>query len=146
MPKSEKPRQARVRIHEPLASAPATATQDLIAKALKEEVLVDGKNRRLMVRKPSALAQFRLIEAMGDTAQNQTYMQMIQPLIYLAKIDEDLIPTPSSKEEVEALITRLDDEGLASLMGWYVANVVGPTNAAVDAAVRAAKEKAALKN
>lgn len=139
-------RQPRVTLREP-GAAPATPSQELIANALQEEVLTDAKGRKLLMRKPSPLAQFRILEAVGpETAANQTYMQMIQPLLYLGAIDDAVVVLPQTKLELEALITRLDDDGLNSVMSWYVANVAMPSHNAIEAAVKAATDKAALKN
>jgi hypothetical protein len=123
-----------------------TPTQELIANAAKDELL-KGDGITILVRKPGPLAQFRLIAAVGaELAANQTYMQMINPLIYISQINgEDVMP-PMSNLEVEALITRLDDEGLGLVMSWYLVNIIGATQNAMDAATKAAEAKAKLKN
>jgi hypothetical protein len=127
----------------PAALEPGSPSAEMVRKALQEQVITDERGRQLTVRRPGVLAQFRLVEAVGpEAASNQTYMQMINPLLYLGKIDgEDVLP-PMSKREVEVLIQRLDEEGLAALGVWYMANVIGPT---LDA-VKAAEQQAALKN
>lgn len=125
----------------------ATPTEELIRQATKEEVVTDERGRQITLRKPGVLAQYRIVEAAGaEAAANQTYMQMVTPLIYVAKIDDDAVFLPKSKGEIEALLQRLDEEGLAAVFSWYMANVIGPTNDAIKAAERAAEEKAALKN
>lgn len=126
--------------------AAETPSEQLVRKAMQDETITDSAGRQLKMRKPGVLAQYRLIEALGDLASNQTYMQMVNPLLYLAAIDGDAVFMPGNKREVEALIQRLDDHGLAEVMGWYVANVIGPTNDAIEAAQKAADQKAALKN
>ena len=145
-------RPAQVRLREskaPAASAAgpgSTPSEQLLHKALEEETITDETGRTFHMRKPGPLAQFRMIEALGDLASNQTYMQMTNPLLYLAAINGVPEPQPQTKDEVEALIQRLGHEGLASVMSWYLVNVMGPTQDAIDAAGRAAKDKAALKN
>jgi hypothetical protein len=127
----------------PAAAPPASPSAELVRKAAMDEVLTDERGRKLHVRKPGVLAQFRLTEAVGpEAAANQTYMQMINPLIYLAAIDGEEVHLPASKREVEVLIVRLEDEGLACLMAWYVVNVLGPT---MDA-MRAAEQQSQIKN
>lgn len=126
--------------------ATETPSAELIRKAMQDEVVTDERGRQLKMRKPGVLAQYRLIEALGDLASNQTYMQMVNPLLYLGAIDGDLVMLPSNKREVEALIQRLDDDGLGAVMGWYFANVIGPTQDAIESATKAAEQKAALKN
>lgn len=128
----------------PAAAAPAlTPSAELVKNALQEETVEDEKGRKILIRKPGPLAQYRLILAVGpEAAANQTYMQMVNPLIYVASIDGDVVHAPATLREVEALIVRLDDAGLGVVMGWYMANVMAPTMEHVAAAERAA----ALKN
>lgn len=123
-----------------------TPSQELIRQALKESIETDETGRRLTLRQPGPLAQYRLIEALGDLAMNQAYMAMVTPLTYLSAIDGVPEPAPKSKLELEALITRLDQAGMDTIMKWYMLNVLGPAQDAMDAAKRAAEEKAAVKN
>lgn len=135
-----------VTVHDDPPAAPAASdspAQDLIRRAMQPEDIKDERGRVLSVRKPGPLAQYRILEAVGpETAANTTYMQMVNPLLYLGAIDGDPVHLPTSKREVEALILRLDDDGLGALMAWYMANVIAPT---MDA-VKAAEEAAAIKN
>lgn len=142
---------AKVTIHKDAAAEDAagageaaeTPSAQLIKHTLKEEVVEDAKGRKILMRKPSVLAQFRIVEAVGpQVAANQTYMQMINPLIYVGAIDGAPVALPTSLLETEALIARLDDDGLNAAMSWYVANVISPT---LDA-IQAEEAKARLKN
>lgn len=76
----------------------------------------DLLGRTLSLKKPGVLAQFRLVEALGDSARNEVYMGMVLPLLFLEAIDGVAVPAPSSKGEVEALIQRLDEPGIQTLM------------------------------
>jgi hypothetical protein len=144
MAEPEEPKGPKITLHE---EAPAESpSAQLVKQALKEEVVVDERGRKLTMRKPGVLAQYRLAEALGELASNQTYMQMCNPLMYLAAIDGDPVVLPSSKLQVEALIQQLDDDGLAAAMSWYVANVIAPTMQAIEAAEKAARDKEAIKN
>jgi hypothetical protein len=85
------------------------------------------------VRKPGVLAQFRLVQAVGaESAANQTYMQMINPLIYLGEIDGEPVFLPMNKARGRGADPRLGDEGLNAVNGWYMVNVVGPTMDAIQ--------------
>lgn len=112
-------------------------TEQIIAKANAEEVVTDPKGRSIKLKKPGVLAQFRLVEALGDTAQNAVYMGMVMPLIFVAEIDGDPVFPPNTKREVEALIQRLDTEGV-NFVAQTVQDKFGQTDAE--------KDKAALKN
>lgn len=69
---------------------------------------IDKKNRKIVLKKPNVLAEYRIVEIVGDTAKNETYMLMIMPLLFVNSIDDEIVNV-SSKLELEALITRLDD-------------------------------------
>lgn len=115
-------------------SAPSA---QLIAKAIAETVITDARGRSIKLKKPGVLAQYRLIEILGETAKNQVYMGMVLPLIFVAEIDGDPVFQPSRKSEVEALIQRLDEDGIAAVMAG-VNEHFGASDPEAD--------KAALKN
>ncbi|MFZ6727337.1 hypothetical protein ACO0K2_17735 [Undibacterium sp. MH2W] len=96
---------------------PSNAPSEQIIKAAKVEVnVVDGLGRNITLKKAGTLAQYRLVEALGASASNSTYMAMVFPLIYVHAIDGSIVAPPSSKGEIEALIQRLDDEGVKAVM------------------------------
>lgn len=115
----------------------ATPSEQLIAKAAAEVTITDSRGRRILLKKPGVLAQFRLVEAIGDLAQNRTYMAMVLPLIYVASIDDAIVPPMSQKSHVEALIGRLDEDGIAAVAEGIAANFGVQTPE---------EDKAALKN
>jgi hypothetical protein len=88
-----------------------------IVKAASADVLVtDKRGRSFKLKKPGVLAQFRLVEALGDVAKNEVYMGMVLPLIFIVAIDDDPVVQPTSKLQVEALIQRLDEDGIEAVM------------------------------
>jgi len=76
----------------------------------------DSRGRMITLKKPSVLSQYRIVEVVGDSAANEPYMAMILPLIFVTALDDDLIPLPHSKLQLEALIQRLDEDGIAAVM------------------------------
>jgi hypothetical protein len=76
----------------------------------------DAKGRVFTVRKPDFLAQFRLVEVLGQSAQNDMYMRMVGPLTFIGAIDGDQIPLPTSKAQLEALIKRVGEEGYVAVV------------------------------
>lgn len=114
-----------------------TPTQELIAKAQAEVVVKDSAGRAITLKKPGVLAQYRLVEVLGDSAANRTYVNMVMPVIYVAAIDGEAVYVPSKKSEVEALIQQLDEHGLDAVMQG-IAQHFGASDAD--------KDKAALKN
>lgn len=93
-----------------------TPSEQLIKQASAEVTVTDAKGRVITLKKPGVLAQYRLIEILADSAKNEVYMGMVLPLIYVSAMDGDAVMQPSCKREVEALIQRLDEEGIAAVM------------------------------
>lgn len=114
-----------------------TPTEQVIAKASAEVTVHDARGRAITLKKPGVLAQYRLIEMMGDSAKNEVYMSVVTPLIFVSAIDGDAVAMPANKREVEALIQRLDEEGVAAVVNG-VQEHFGQTDPE--------KDKAALKN
>jgi hypothetical protein len=118
-------------------NAAKTPSDDLIARAMAEVTITDARGRTIKLKKPGVLAQFRLVEALGETAKNQVYTAMVLPLIYVSEIDGDAVFQPTSKREIEALIQRLEDDGIEAISAAVMENF-GKSNSDAD--------KAALKN
>lgn len=110
-----------------------TPTDEVIAKAKAEVIITDDKGRSIKLKKPGVLAQYRLIEVLGDSAKNEVYMGMVMPLIFVAEIDGEAVFSPAKKSEVEALIQRLDEEGIAAVMAGVQENF-GKSDPAADQA------------
>jgi hypothetical protein len=90
-------------------------TQAPAPEAPKDITVTDARGRVIGLRKPPFLAQFRLIEAMGPSATNEAYMNSVSPVLYVASIDGDPVPTPTTKLQVEAILQRLDEDGYAAV-------------------------------
>ena len=91
-------------------------SEEAVAKAIAETVIVDSAGRAIKLKKPGVLAQYRLIEALGDAAKNAVYTSMVLPLIYVVGIDENAVYQPTTKREIEALIQQLDEHGVEAVM------------------------------
>src|SRR5579875_2947023 len=102
------------------------------APAVKRVEVTDGRGRAIMLRKPPVLAQFRLVEALGKAASNETYLAMVMPLLFVGAIDGEAVPTPSTKGEVEALIQRLDEDGYTALAEGVQANFADGAGASAE--------------
>jgi hypothetical protein len=95
----------------------APPSEQAVAKAAETVTIQDAKGRSIVLRKPGVLAQYRLIEAIGaQAAENTVYVSMVLPLIYIASIDDDLLTMPVNKLQIDGLITRLDEDGIAAVM------------------------------
>jgi hypothetical protein len=102
--------------------APGSAAE-IIAGAVETHDVTDGRGRVFTLRKPQVLAQFRLVKMLdAETAQNASYVQMLFPVLFVAAIDGTPQGFPQSEREIEALIARLDDDGLVAVMGGVQAH------------------------
>jgi hypothetical protein len=96
--------------------SPPTPSQQAIAATHATHLVVDSAGRRITLRKPGVLAQFKLVEALGEVAENRIYMRMVLPLLYVTDIDNEPVVMLMKKSEVEILIKRLDDHGIQAVM------------------------------
>jgi hypothetical protein len=103
-----------VRIH-PSEEA-KTPSAKLIATAHKSADVTTSDGRVVTLKMPNINAEFDLIEALGDSAGNATFMNMNMPLIFVAAIDGEPIAPPATRAELRALRTRLDRPGLEAVM------------------------------
>ncbi|WP_234775174.1 hypothetical protein [Paraburkholderia tropica] len=92
-----------------------TPTQAILRKEASQVDVTDARGRILTLKKPDVLAQFDLIEALGDLAKNDVYRIMCIPAIYVVAIDGSPAPSPSNREQMRALISRLGEEGFEAI-------------------------------
>jgi hypothetical protein len=105
-----------------------TPSQVIISEATRATTTVDSKGRRLTVRHLTALDTLRLFKAAGPIlAQNEPWLSMAGMAFAVLEIDGVPVPTPATEGQIEVLIDRLGDEGLAA-----VANVMTNDNSASD--------------
>lgn len=91
-------------------------SEEIIQAAHAEITVLDARHRAIRLKKPGVLAQYRLIELLGESAKNEVYMGMVLPLIFVTAINDAPVYLPTSKIQVEALIQQLDEEGIAAVM------------------------------
>lgn len=110
-----------VEVH--LGRAPQSSTQaSAIPPALEDtnpdqKTVVDRKGRKLVVRRPELLAEFQFAESAGkEAAENQAWMNMAMPLIYLAELNSSPAPLLRNKLAIDGLIVELGREGYSALV------------------------------
>ena len=94
----------------------ASPSAQVLARAAADVAITDARGRSLRLGKPGVLAQYRLIEMLGASAANETYTSMVLPLLYVRSIDDDTEISMTTKRELEALIQRLDEDGVGAVM------------------------------
>ena len=94
----------------------ATPSARLIDAAQSASVTRDNAGRSLTLRRLTALDKLRLYKAAGPVlAQNGPWMGVALLASSVAAIDDIPIPTPASEAQIEALVGRLGEDGLAAV-------------------------------
>ncbi len=104
---------ARVSV-KPVVEAPSAA-DELRARLNRSVDVVDALGRTLTLKKPGVLDQLHLIEALGATAKNDMYLNIVVPVLYVVAINGEAVYKPASKRELEAIVQRLDEDGLQAV-------------------------------
>jgi hypothetical protein len=112
-----------------------TPSAELLAAAKQEAEVIDARARVIKLRKPGVLAQYRLVETLGESASNQVYMGMVLPLIYVASIDGAPV-SARNKMQIEALIQQLDEDGIKAVMEGVTEHFGNPDPEADKAALK----------
>jgi hypothetical protein len=93
-----------------------TPSQVVVREAVKTISVSDRKGRRLMLRRLTALDTLRLVKAAGPVlAQNEPWLSMAGLAFSVLEIDGVPVPPPATEPQIESLIDRLGDEGLAAI-------------------------------
>ncbi len=109
-----------------------TPSARLIAAAQMAPTAVDQLGRKLALRRLSALDKLRLYKAAGPVlAHNQPWLGVALLAASVAAIDDVPVPQPGTEQQIEALVGRLGEAGLAAV-GAAVAELT-PTLAEVAA-------------
>lgn len=97
-------------------------TSETMIKKPIEVIVEDARGRVITLRKPSVLSTYRFIEALGKSADSETFCNMVMPLQYVIGIDEDLSVPLNTRRELDALIQRLDHDGIDAVMKGVAEN------------------------
>ena len=96
-----------------------TPTQAVTGAAAIQTV-TDARGRVLSLRKIGPLQRTRLFKIMGpDNSRNVPLLGTYMMAVSVSAIDDTPEPFPTSDAQIEALISRLDDDGLSGVAeGW----------------------------
>jgi hypothetical protein len=79
---------------------------------------VDKAGRKLLLRRLTALDTLRLFKAAGPVlAENGPWLSMAGLAFSVLEIDGVPVPPPATESQIESLIDRLGDDGLAAIAG-----------------------------
>lgn len=93
-----------------------TPSAVILASAMATQTIVDDQGRRLTICRLHALDRLRLFKAAGPLlAQNQPWLGMALVACSVAAIDDVPFPSPVNEPQIEAMIARLGDAGIAAV-------------------------------
>jgi hypothetical protein len=93
-----------------------TPSETIIRDTLKTINAVDRGGRRLALRRLTALDTLRLFKAAGPVlAQNEPWLSLAGLAFTVLEIDGIPVPQPVTESQIEILIERLGDDGLATI-------------------------------
>lgn len=104
-----------------------TPSAQIINEANAIETITVG-DMTIGLRKPNILTQYRIVEALGASAKNEVYMGMVMPLLWVVQINGDAIPPHKTKMQLEALIQRLDEDGVGAIMSHFTETAEAATD------------------
>ncbi len=93
-----------------------TPSGRIVAAAAERLRVVDGQGRALELRRLGALDKLRLFKALGPMlSQNAPYLGMAMLASSVTAIDEVPVPPPTTELQVEQMVQRLGDGGIAAV-------------------------------
>jgi len=107
-----------VKVNQSSAGSPPkqeTPTALVQKNQLETIATVDTRNRIITVGRFNALHYYRLTKVMGQAASNSASLDMAILVCSVRQIDDEDVPMPATEKEIEALIQRLDFDGIAAV-------------------------------
>lgn len=101
------------------APAPETPTQRVVKAANALRYVTDEQGRTIGWRKLNALEDFDLTEIAGANAGNQEWMLRATIAFGVREIDGDPVSRPANKNQLRAMVARLDDAGMSAILGMF---------------------------
>jgi len=93
-----------------------TPSSRLIAAAQAAIEAVDTRGRRLSLRRLSALDKLRMFKAAGPVlSDNRAWLGMALLACSVTAIDDVPVPLPANEGQIEAMVQRLGDAGIAAI-------------------------------
>jgi hypothetical protein len=95
-----------------------TPSKTIVQASVETLSAVDKRGRNLLLRRLTALDTLRLFKAAGPVlAQNGPWLSMAGLAFSVLEIDGIPVPPPATESQIESLIDRLGDDGLAAIAG-----------------------------
>lgn len=93
-----------------------TPSTSILGAEAATQTVMDNDGRRLTIRRLTALDRLRLFKAAGPLlSQNQPWLGMALIASCVAAIDDVPVPSPVNEGQIEAMVARLGDSGIATV-------------------------------
>ena len=103
----------------------STPSAQIVSAAMAPLVVHDADGRELVLRRMTALDRLRLFKAIGPVlAQNNLYLGMATLAASVVAIDSIPVPPPATEGQIEGLVARLGDSGIAAVAAAFSAESV----------------------
>jgi hypothetical protein len=108
---------AKVTVHHD--AKPETPTQAIVKSANAVQTVTDERGRVLAIKKMKPLDRLKMFEVVGaENSKNEMYLGYASLAYHVASIDGEAVNRPATKMQLEALVQRLDDDGLNAVGQW----------------------------
>ncbi|MGH9208045.1 MAG: hypothetical protein ACRD1G_16060 [Acidimicrobiales bacterium] len=90
-------------------------SETIVASSVAAEAVTDGQGRRIALRRMTVLDKLRLFKAAGPLlSQNGPWLGVALLACSVTAIDDIPVPMPANEQQIEALVARLGDLGIAA--------------------------------
>jgi hypothetical protein len=90
-------------------------SETIIASSVASQVVADGQGRRIALRRMAVLDKLWLFKAAGPVlSQNGPWLGVALLACSVTAIDDVPVPMPANEQQIEALVSRLGDLGIAA--------------------------------
>ncbi len=91
-------------------------SETIVASATSPMAVTDAAGRQLVLRRLTVLDKLRLFKAAGPIlSQNGPWLGMALLACSVTAIDDVPVPMPVAEQQIEAMVARLGDHGIAAV-------------------------------
>jgi hypothetical protein len=106
----------------PVVSAPASRFGKVTVHDERTATVVDSRGRMIKIKKLSALDRMRLFKAMGAVhAENRMAAAYASAASAVTELEGLLVPPPMNEMQLDAIVGRLDEDGLEAVVNGLAA-------------------------
>lgn len=95
-------------------------SKDIVKAAYDGKVVKDSLGREITLRKPTFINRYNLYKILKEDADIPACVNMMSAILYVAKIDDYVFDTPTSKIHAEASLQKLDEAGMEAVFSEII--------------------------